>query len=683
MVGLGLALAVTLATSTAGCPRQPGGQEPAVNPPGGPGTEPAQEYTVAVLSGQPGADVEVDGQRAGMTPLWDLRLGGAARRVTVRSGTAVWEELLPASSSVPHGLFVDNTSGRSPTPTFRTFDVSGPDGAAIYVNGVKVGEAPLTVHVAAENPFTLVAWLPGYLPNRQYVNPAVTTPSHSFSLDVPQDGQLGPGPPVDLALPPLERVTAGHAVIGPVTGANPVVSPEGRLAFVVAEGGMETIVAYGLSSGPGGASGPRALASCRCRDLATGSYGERWSESLGLVGLRRDSLLFLAPGPDPGNEDAPGLIGTGLWEVQAGGETAGHLDLVAWFPTWSLADQVEEAWITADGKAAVVNYRAPGTGWNYVHVIDLATRTRVVHQVSFPYYHPGGCTVSSVSPDGWAVAYLPSCGPIAGELRLLDLRQGQTRVLLDTTGQDLIGWLSWSPDGQFISAACGNGRDDSWVAHGEDASVLFPSHFVVVDGEGNEVADIRVPGHMLLPSLAWSADGSRVGVWTAEVVENQDTPVHEEAWDVRRTGVYAGPLGGTLISLTPEGEDLEPFHWLGFLDDWAVLGGSPGGEAVTLLLSAGGRRVDIRGYTPAGSFTGGTMDYAAIYAERGLVLVPAGPDGGDVAILAPDGTLTPIAAIGSRPWHVLREGRHFVCVTGDSETGEEWVHVIDLDQTGD
>jgi hypothetical protein len=73
---------------------------------------------------------------------------------------------------------------------------------------------------------------------------------------------------------------------------------------------------------------------------------------------------------------------------------------------------------------------------------------------------PGMLTYLAVSPDGSQMAYtaLPGiCGsgaglrsPALGAVSILDLSTGAVRTWQDTTGRNMVGGLSWAPDGRTL-----------------------------------------------------------------------------------------------------------------------------------------------------------------------------------------------------------------------------------------
>lgn len=612
---------------------------------------------LSVISDPPGAEVFLDGQRVGTTPLEGARLTRDVRhKVAVKAGESVWERELPASPPAPNVIYVE--TDETPAGGFRSFDVAAPPGAAVYVNGAKVGTGTLTLHLATPRFITLVAAAKGVVPRRDYIWPwSESAPTYSFSLDTPADGVAGPAETPSALTPPQAMwADPNHAfieVLGPIT---PLPASDGLVALLLPSGKTQSIVAYKLAPGGGSAVDGKVLVSWRTYGIGEEPDGTPFSQEVVPFAWREGKLFFLAPEPRPDGDD-PGLLGLGLWEVDAENSRRHRL---AWLPTWSVHRGFQEAWITGDGRAAVVHTWDPD--FSYFHVIDLATAKEEVYRTRLPYYEPGGCTVYYRSPDGWRVAYGPNFGPREGAVMVLGLDRGEERRVFETAPGGLFDRVTWSPDGTLLAVASADKGENYFVAEGEDGSALFPSKFVVVDLKGERVAEISVPGEMLDFTPGWSPDSRYMAVQAMTVARNATPDPSGETWALRRGPVYVGRVGEALRRVTAAGEDLSTFRVSGLIAaDRLLLAGQKDDREVTSFrnLSAG-TKLDIPGYTPAHSYDWNS-GLKPLVVSGGRVLLYGERSGNNLALLSPDGSVALLNTGDAHPYRYTWEDPMLMC----------------------
>ncbi len=669
-----IAVAALGAPGAAGCRRAPDAASPPItDQPGGPGVSPpaALEARIAVVSEPPGAEVILNDKFVGRTPLPDIRLLAGVYRVTVEAGESSWVVDVVASAARAEVIYVD---ARKPAvKDFRRYTVNvDPPDATVYLNGIPVGQGPLNLHApAGRSSIALVADAPGRTPVRVFIPGGSAGLARSVSLSPAAGGPAGPVE-IPLEAPTLTWVAQGHATLGlPETErlAAAAPSPDGKLALVVTSGDLQSLVVFDIpaTGGPEGTvvSG-RSLVTWRTGRIAEMEYGELVDQPLLLGGWRRGGVVFLVPEPDP-EDAAPGRLGTGLWLGDASGGGARRL---AWLPGWLQGLRIQDAWITGDGQALVAEM--PCSDGTAFYVVDLDSghnRTFVGHP---PYYEPSGCTVSHPSPDGWRVAYGPSAGgPAEGKVTILDLTSGQERVAFETPPYGLAENLSWSPNGQLLAIGYAAAGDKHWLEPGEDYTVFYPAKYVVVDLDGNRVAEVAVPGEVLGPSLVWSPSGERVAVTTVALVpaEQAGDPANKLRLGPGRK-VYTGQLAQTLSRATPESGNAMPTYLYGWVGEEALVIGYGQEKATIALLDLHtGRRADLGGYRPVCAYDS-LSGYGGPVSVGGSVLVaPSEQEPQPLGLLAPDGSFRTLASARPHPLSYVLAGRTLVCVDppGDAD----------------
>lgn len=670
VVGLLLLTALT-ALAPAGCRSTPGEESGTVVGQPSPSTPPLGEITV--LSDPPGASVKVDGQAVGSTPVRELSVSVGLHRVSVTAGDRTWERDLAPSPTRANVVYV--ATGESRAADFRRFEVDvEPAETVTYATGTLVGDGSFTLWVASNNYVSLIGRAPGRTPRSLGIAPGGDGGwTYLISLSRLNGDPAGPvetGP--DFVVPPLKWAAADHALIelAPYDGTTALASAAGQVAIVVLRGDTETIVAYDLSEGGNSDSAPstgRVLASWRTRHIAEDSCGSPIDQRLRLVGWHEGKLLFLAPGLNPDSR-ATRLFEVGLWVADGNGASSKR---VAWL---SAPGGIQRAWLTRDGRAAVVDVLTPdGTRFE---VADIASGRVVSYVTRVPCHEPLG-SISYRSPDGWLVAYGPSAWGPPGEVRILDLKSGSEQTVFKAEPDEYVDWLAWSPDGRYLSIACGGKGEPYWLGVGTDDTILFPSRFEVVDLRGDRVAQVSVDGKTLDPVFAWSPDSSQVAVQSVTLVPKERS-AWEGDWMPRSGSVYAGRIGETLLQITGKGEDSPLVANFGFTESGAlVLSGSANGKSwVSLRDLATGASHEVSGYVPALQNHYRSWGGAFITSEsRVLLATGTRSDGYSLAFLNPDGSLSPLASAEGLDSRYVLTG-NLLTWTGRTESGERFEVVI-------
>jgi hypothetical protein len=619
-----------------------------------------EEYVLRVLTDPVGATVRVDGEVVGATPLGPLVLANEDHTVAIEIGGRVFEETIAPSEARTRAIYLraEPPPGWPPPEGFALYDVtSRRPGTAVYMKGAYIGEAPLTLHLCLSGYCWLSAQAEGAKPERRLIDGFDQYARYPFSVDLtlPEVEAVAGRVefPTGVAPPALSWPEPHHGVFRG-SSRQVLFGTEGQMAVVSEDGPLDCI--FALSVDPGDEAGARPVVAWRTRGIAYEQYAPEMD--LVLVGWKQDRLFFLAPETDPA-DTVTGLLGLGLWEADV---VSSSCRRVKWWPHWSMGRKLEKAWLTSDGKAAVVHTRDLDTDTSHLHVIGLATEEERVLTAAVPVYEPGGCTVALRSADGWTVAWSASLfAPRPGQVTVLDLRSGQERAVTKTE-EGLLGRFNWSPDGKMLAVGHAGAGEDHWVSHGEDSSALYPASFIVVTPDGRTVGEVRVPGEILDMELVWSADGSRVGVIAVEIIPvSEATPEQSETVATRR--VYAGSLGGRLALVADPDENAMELRSFGFFHDGRMVVGlrhSGDGRPLTLVCDPDGETyAEFDGY-PLHLYDEHRGSYGVVSLEQGILL---GAPGGGVYLLTPDGTMAELLPAPAEVYSYLSRGKVLVLYT--------------------
>ena len=654
-----LALALGGLASLAGCRKAGGG---VVAPP---------QRTLAVFTSIPGADVLVDGISVGTTPLEGMALGTEARVVTVKFGNLVWEEMIEASPQLPHALYLE--TGGEQAASFQVVTVgSTPVGATVFLNGTAAGTAPVVVHSAVSGRLVMAAYAEGYLPARTLVWPGSERPwSYSFALAPAKGGLAGPTAlPRSFAPPVIAWPSADHAVVRPAGESPALVSPQGLLATVVAASETQSVLVYDLAAGQAGASHGDVLATWRTDAIAR-EDGSAYYQGVTLVGWSGPrKLLFLAPESKPGG--SPARLGTGLWEADA---DSGDYRRIAWVPTWFHGRRLQQAWLTRDGKAAII-HTWESASRAYFHVVNLASGSVREVETALPFSDPGGCTLFALSPDGWHVAYGPGLVGPANAVRIFDLGNGEERAPFASAigGSDLIasGRLTWSPDGLLLAVPTGAEGEPYVIVQGDDGAFLFPSEFAVVDADGRKVAEVAIAGHTMGMDLVWSPDSKSVSVRTVQAAP-QAPDDFGNVWSLVQGQVFAGILGGELKPVTAGDEDVSGHGDWGFVgQDSLVISGLSDSHETACFRGAGREPLDFPGYAPLRAWRQNVRASDLVRVGDAVLLCPTSSETGadsPLLLVGPDGAAHELPVKGVYVLWASITG-NWLAFTGDSLSGE-------------
>lgn len=524
---LALVVAATLLSPMAlpACsPRKPPGTGPGGHG-GDPGKgQPPAEYTLRVITDPPGAKVLVDGKESGTTPVDALVQDNVKHTVRVVSGDRAFEQQLD-HVAVP--LCVIYLRVAADVPGFAAHDIS----SAQPHPSVTPGPRPIRLVMAATN------------------------------------APRGPVPmPASLAAPKLTWPESHRAVVaGDVSSI--FAGPQGQLALITEHDRDETIF-FATADPTHGTVTAKPLLTWRIKAAAQGVI-DVFYERLFPVGWAGKHLLFVAP-EARSDGDAPGLPGMALWQVDT---ISGEKHRLSWWHCWATGLRLQGAWLTSDGRAAVIH--TFNRGGSHFRVVDLLSRDDRLFSATVPYSEPGGCDLAVVSPDGWYVAWSGSTlAPGPGEVVVLDLRTGKETVVLRSTDGTL-GGVQWSPDGRMLAIGYAGKEERHWKVHTDDTGSLFPPRFTVVSLTGQRIAEVAVSGEILGSSLAWSPESDWVSVATIEPVPGTESEDPHFYGSAHHRKVYAGPLGEPLLLVwdpAATGEEQAPaYHEFAFLGDHGLV----------------------------------------------------------------------------------------------------------------
>jgi len=646
-----LLLAALLVTATTGCtlPTDEDGAD--VSDSDHPvGTEyGGVDFVLNVITNPPGAEVWLNGAALGTTPVLGAPVGGQnLNRVIIRAGGTEWERIItPRQSTLPNRcIYIDATIENGPQNFERRTIRSEPEGALVYLGGIEVGRTPLALdRISSRQAFYMVVYAEGYLPQRHRIEPWFTGSDHFVALDAPSEGMAGPVEASMSPPPPAmawDGPSSGHVKPDGTCfpGPRALLSPTGQLALITGAGPVQSIVVYDL---PSRQKTGRTLVSWRTGHIVDAQNEDFFgSLDLYLLGWQGERVLFLAPEPEPGG--TPGQMGLGLWGARVDGDV---LDRIAWVPEWGLGRVLETAWLTADGQAAVIQTvdlgpDSPGRNSCNFHVIDLDTREQAVYSADLPGHESALHTMVERSLDGWQLAYA------MGQVKWLDLRTGETRVLPEGTRAAHVETLSLSPDGLYLAIGTGTEDNPGFELVEDEGTIFFPGSFLIVSTEGTRVAEVVIPGSALGPNLQWDPEGGRVAV---RVVQKD-----ESSRDVLLGPVYAGPLTGPWTEVDDNG--VYPYstgsrrNWFGFTADGKLVVARDDAEGVarTVLITLDtGESSVAQGYVPV-VVCGPSLRPKPVALPQGVLLARARTSAADLAPMAlfkPDGPLVPLKAAGS------------------------------------
>jgi WD40 repeat protein len=181
--------------------------------------------------------------------------------------------------------------------------------------------------------------------------------------------------------------------------------------------------------------------------------------------------------------------------------------------------------LTMDGYAGVAQTRAGPLSLTYhagapLSLVDAAGKIHRTRATLGPKLRH-----MAVSLDGTRMAMCFDTGGAEDRLELRDLPSGEVRHLLPGAGQ--ARRLSFSQDGAWLAAACGDHNVRLWQLAAGGASIVCRGHTNVVEG-----VTFRPDGRCL---LSWGADGTlrqwRVPDGQAlDVLQGHDRPVYDAAY---------------------------------------------------------------------------------------------------------------------------------------------------------
>jgi|GEM_PF-6169186 len=546
-------------------------------PPGGPGNPqlPA-EYVLRVITEPPGASVFVDSKDIGPAPIDALTLPNVRHAVRIVRGDMSIEHVLEQVEVPVCAIFAHMTPGVDGFADYRISSAQ-PD-TDVYLGLTHLGRAPmqLILGMPADESRWLTVGAPGGTPEREQVHGYhanwVSLRPIRFEMTATE---TAPGPvptPASLAVPTLSWTDPHRGVLnGEITRV--FAGSQGQVALVVEHGQDETIFYVSAESGVGTATAT-PLASWRTKAIAVNQRSFPIDQPVLLAGWAGSRLLFVVPELQPDGQ-SPGTLGTALWQADV---STGELRRLSWWHSWAIGVRVQDAWVTTDGRSAVVHMLDIGAaisgrdeGGSQFRVLDLASGAERVITASPPYYEPAGCAAALVSPDGWHVAWSVSTfSPGPGDVTVLDLRSGKKSIVLRTADGQL-GGLQWSPDASMLAVGYAGKDEQRWKVYSDDAGALYPARFVLVSPTGQRISELAVPGEILGSRIAWSPQSDRIAVTTIEPVPGTESPDPSSYGSAHSRKVYAGPVGGPLkLVWDPAAvgeEEARSYHTCAFLGD--------------------------------------------------------------------------------------------------------------------